>query len=290
MNAHQLGACLYIPATHPQLHAIARGEKLREVRSVIYCTEDSVAPHDLPRALTQLAAILGEIPADCPRNRFIRLRDPATMQHILKLPHLERIHGFVLPKITAANLDNYAPLLDTPYRLMPTLESADTYLESAMLRLLEKLEARWKNHILCLRIGGNDLISHLHLRRPRDATLYTTPVGSLIDRLVGIYKPHGYHLSAPVFEILDQPELLAQEVREDLRHGLTGKTAIHPAQVPLIEAHYRVHKSDHELATRILADDSAIFRADGAMQEKTTHSNWARSVLQAAEAWPLVED
>ena len=138
MNAHQLGACLYIPATHPQLHAIARGEKLQHVRSVIYCTEDSVAPHDLPRALAQLAAILGEIPADCPRNRFIRLRDPATMRHILKLPHLERIHGFVLPKITAANLDDYAPLLDTPYRLMPTLESADTYLESAMLRLLEK--------------------------------------------------------------------------------------------------------------------------------------------------------
>ena len=79
-------------------------------------------------------------------------------------------------------------------------------------------------------------------------------------------------------------------MREDLRHGLTGKTAIHPAQVPLIEAHYRVSRAERELAERILNDDSAIFRADGAMQEKTTHSNWARSVLQAAEAWPLVED
>ena len=290
MNAHQLGACLYVPAIHPQLAAIARGEKLPHIRSVIYCTEDSVAARDLPRALEQLAASLGEIPADCPRNRFIRLRDPATMQRVLKMPHIERIHGFVLPKISADNLDDYAALRDTPWQLMPTLESADTFLESAMLRLRDQLDRDWRAQILCLRIGGNDLISHLHLRRPRDATLYATPVGSLIDRLVGIYKPHGYHLSAPVFELLDQPELLAQEVAEDLRHGLTGKSAIHPAQVAIIEAHYRVSKSERDLAAQILADDSAIFRANGAMQEKTTHGKWAQNILQAAEYWPPTDD
>ena len=266
MNAHQLGACLYVPAIHPQLAAIARGEKLPHIRSVIYCTEDSVAASDLPRALEQLAASLGEIPADCPRNRFIRLRDPATMQRVLKMPHIERIHGFVLPKISADNLDDYAALRDTPWQLMPTLESADTFLESAMLRLRDQLDRDWRAQILCLRIGGNDLLGQLRLRRPRDTTLYATPIGNVIDRLVGIYKPHGYHLSAPVFELLDQPELLAQEVAEDLRHGLTGKSAIHPAQVAIIEAHYRVSRAERDLAAQILADDSAIFRADGAMQ------------------------
>ncbi|WP_298079568.1 HpcH/HpaI aldolase/citrate lyase family protein, partial [uncultured Cardiobacterium sp.] len=154
MNAHQLGACLYVPAIHPQLAAIARGEKLPHIRSVIYCTEDSVAARDLPRALEQLAASLGEIPADCPRNRFIRLRDPATMQRVLKMPHIERIHGFVLPKISADNLDDYAALRDTPWQLMPTLESADTFLESAMLRLRDQLDRDWRAQILCLRIGG----------------------------------------------------------------------------------------------------------------------------------------
>ena len=58
MNAHQLGACLYVPATHPQLVAIARGDKLPGVRSLIYCTEDSVAARDLPQALANLAAAL----------------------------------------------------------------------------------------------------------------------------------------------------------------------------------------------------------------------------------------
>ena len=107
----------------------------------------------------------------------------------------------------------------------------------------------------------------------------------MIDRLIGLCKPAGYLLSAPVFEYLDRPDLLAQEVREDLRHGLTGKSAIHPAQVAIIEAHYRVSRAERDLAAQILADDSAIFRADGAMQEKTTHGKWAQDILQAAEYW-----
>ena len=287
LNAHQLGACLYVPAIHPQLFAIARGDKLAHVRSIIYCTEDSVTESDLPRALAQLADLLGEIPAHCPRNRFIRLRNPRVMRHILALPHLDKIHGFVLPKITAANLDDYAALRNTAFQVMPTLESRDVFLESAMLALLDTLNRDWREHILCLRIGGNDLLNHLHMRRPPGVTLYHTPIGSLIDRLVGIFKPHGYHLSAPVFEFLNQPELLAQEVREDLHHGLTGKTAIHPDQVSLIEQHYRIRRDERELAAQVLADDAeAVFQVNQTMQEPATHRNWAINTLQAAAAFP----
>lgn len=285
LTAHQLGACLYIPATHPQLHAIARGEKLAHVRSVIYCTEDSVATQDLPQALTQLAQLLVEIPDNCARNRFIRLRNPAVMHHILDLPHIERIHGFVLPKIDAATLQDYRLLLGSRWQLMPTLEGRDTFLESAMLRLRAALEP-WRAQILCLRIGGNDLFNHLHMRRPRGVTLYDTPIGDLINRLVGIFKPHGYYLSAPVFEFLDQPELLAQEVREDLRHGLTGKTAIHPDQIAIIEPHYRISAADCELAAAILHSEAAVFNHQHTMQETATHRNWALDTLATARAFP----
>ena len=285
LDPYQLGASLYIPATHPHLDAIARGEKLAHVRSVIYCTEDSVTERDLPKALAQLQTLLHHIPADCPRNRFIRLRDPAVMQHILALKHIDKIHGFVLPKITAANLDDYCALHGTPWQLMPTLESADTFLESAMLRLRDALEP-WRAQILCLRIGGNDLLNHLHMRRPRGATLYDTPIGDLINRLVGIFKPHGYHLSAPVFEFLDQPELLAREVRADLRHGLTGKTAIHPDQIAIIEQHYCVSHAEQQLARDILASADAVFNHGNTMQETATHSNWARATLAAARYFP----
>ena len=287
LNAHQLGACLYVPATHPHLAAIARGDKLAHVRSLIYCTEDSVAQSDVPHALEQLQALLAVIPADCPRNRFIRLRNPQVMRHILELAHIEKIHGFVLPKITAANIGEYGALRDTPFQLMPTLESRDVFMESAMLALRDVLERDWRERILCLRIGGNDLLNHLHMRRPPGVTLYHTPLGSLIDRLVGVFKPYGYHLSAPVFEFLNQPELLAQEVREDLHHGLTGKTAIHPDQIAIIEQHYRVSREARELAAHILADDAdAVFQLNNTMQEPATHRNWAIATLQAAAAFP----
>lgn len=131
--------------THPQLTAIARGEKLPAVRSLIYCTEDSVAARDLPQALANLAVT----PEDCPRHRFIRLRDAGVMRQVLAMPHIARIHGFVLPKITAATLGDYRALLDTDFRLMPTLETQEIYREGEILRLLDVFERDgWRAHPL----------------------------------------------------------------------------------------------------------------------------------------------
>lgn len=286
LNAHQLGAALYVPATHPQLMSIARGEKLSHVRTLIYCTEDAVTPEDLPHALTQLQALLHALSPNDPRHHFIRLRNPQVMEHILALADLHKIRGFVLPKISAENLDDYAELLHYSYQLMPTLESADTFLEAPMLRLRELLlRPAWRERILCLRIGGNDLLSQLSMRRPRGATLYQTPIQNVIARLVGIFKPYGFYLSAPVCEFFDEVDLLAAEVQQDLWHGLTGKTAIHPKQIPLIEQYYRVAASDVALAHDILNSKQAVFNAQQTMQEVSTHSRWAQEILIAAQTF-----
>ena len=286
LNAHQLGAALYVPATHPQLLDIAHGNKLANVRTLIYCTEDAVNPEDLPHALAQLQTVLHALSPDDTRHHFIRLRNPQVMGQILALADLHKIRGFVLPKISADNLDDYAELTQYPYQLMPTLESADTFLETPMLRLRDLLlRPEWQARILCLRIGGNDLFNHLYMRRPRGVTLYQTPIQNVIARLVGIFKPYGFYLSAPVCEFLDQDELLAAEVQQDLLHGLTGKTAIHPNQVPLIEQHYRVAASDIALAQDILSSKQAVFNANQTMQEITTHSRWAQEILKAAETF-----
>ena len=285
-NPHRLGAVLYVPAIHPQLIQIALGEKLGRVRSLIYCTEDAVRPDDLPWALEQLQEFLHILPPQDKHNHFIRLRNPAVMEQVLSLRGLEKIRGFVLPKIDAGNLHEYAALKNLPFLLMPTLETADALLEAPMLRLRGLLmQPDWKSRVLCLRIGGNDLFNHLHMRRPRGVTLYQTPLQSVIARLVGIFKPYGFHLSAPVFEFLDQPELLAREVEQDLQYGLTGKTAIHPDQIALIEQYYRISREDKELAERILDSQKAVFNANQTMQEVGTHKNWAKNVLAAWEVF-----
>ena len=58
LNLPALGASLYVPATHPDLAAIAAGNKLADVRSIIFCTEDAVNETDLGAALVNLAKSL----------------------------------------------------------------------------------------------------------------------------------------------------------------------------------------------------------------------------------------
>ena len=286
LNADNLGASLYVPATHPQLTAIAAGEKLGQVRSVIFCTEDAVHARDLDAALDNLAWALRSLRPGGQRQRFVRVRSPEILQHVLALPGIEHIDGFVLPKATAANMPQYMQLLGaTQHCLMPTLESREIFDDHELLRLrLVLQQPAWHARILVLRIGGNDLLSLLGLRRQRGHTLYETPIGAVIARLVTTFKPFGFRLSAPVFEYLDDDATLEREVRQDLLYGLTGKTAIHPDQVPRIERHYSARHSDLAAARRILDPEAAaVFQFDNAMCEPTTHRNWALSVVNAEQ-------
>jgi citrate lyase beta subunit len=134
------------------------------------------------------------------------------------------------------------------------------------------------------------LLSLLGLRRPRGKTLYQTPIGPVISGLVTIFKPNGFDLVAPVLEHFHYEATLHREVREDLDHGLVGKTAIHPDQVRWIEVHYQVSLEDLETAKRLLsASAPAVFEMHGSMCEPTTHSNWAKHILKQAEAYGVRE-
>jgi len=57
-DVQELGASLYVPTTRDDLHQIARGERLCELRSVIFCTEDAVKARDLPNALENLRGVV----------------------------------------------------------------------------------------------------------------------------------------------------------------------------------------------------------------------------------------
>jgi citrate lyase beta subunit len=120
----------------------------------------------------------------------------------------------------------------------------------------------------------------LGIRRPRTLTLYETPIGSVIAQLVTTFKPYGFALSAPVFEYLDEAPTLYREIQRDLAYGLTGKTAIHPAQLPAIESCYAVEPEDYEMALRIIDQSApAVFKMHNAMCEVATHQQWAEQII-----------
>lgn len=285
MHDKPVGASLYVPATHKHLLAIANGGRIASLRSVIFCTEDAVAERELEGALVRLAAVLDAMGPTDRLERFVRVRNAAVLRRVLAMPGAAKLAGFVIPKATRENLDDYLqPLAGTRHLLMPTLETAEVFDPAEMRALRLRLAAPDVAHrILALRIGGNDLLALLGLRRPRDMTIYGSPLGPVIASLVTTFRPHGLRLTAPVFEHLDCPALMAQEVRQDIAYGMVGKTAIHPAQIALIEQHFRVQPTEVAMARRILEDDApAVFRMDESMCEVATHRGWASAVIARA--------
>ncbi len=288
MRHLQLGASLYVPATRHDLLPLGNGQKYPFLRSLIFCTEDAIAEENLGRALAHLEAILPRLERVA-MLRFIRVRSPQVLRSLLQMDGIERIDGFVLPKITRHNLDRYLGQIPTAlaFEVMLTLETIETFDVAEMIALRQMLITHpERGRILSLRIGGNDLFQLLGMRRPRGRTLYETSLRTTIGQMVTIFRPHGFNLTAPVFEYLDSPEVLAQEVEEDLAHGLFGKTAIHPEQVVQIESRYRVSASDLLMADKLLAEHApAVFRSHDAMCEVATHRTWASAIQERARLY-----
>ncbi|MFI3156506.1 MAG: HpcH/HpaI aldolase/citrate lyase family protein [Methylococcaceae bacterium] len=277
-----LGASLYMPAHRRDLMDCANGEKLQFLRSMIFCTEDAVSHSEVDSSLRHLGLCLQGFKDTPHRFRFIRARNPEILARLLELPDIEKVDGFVLPKFNETNFHAYFDQLQgTSFKLMPTLETKDVFDAGAMTELRQALaQDDIFARILMLRIGGNDLMNLLGIRRPRNMTLYETPLGHVIAQLVTAFKPYRFNLAAPVFEYLDDAATLQKEIRLDLAHGLIGKTAIHPTQVPIIEAMYSVDGDDYEMALALSHCSSpAVFRMHNAMCEVETHKRWGRDIM-----------
>ncbi|MDD5461017.1 MAG: HpcH/HpaI aldolase/citrate lyase family protein [Methylococcales bacterium] len=283
-----LGAPLYMPGHRRDLMEIANGEKFSSLRSMIFCTEDAVSSRDVDSCVRHIGLCLQSFRASPHRFRFIRARNPDILARLLDLPDIEKVDGFVLPKFNQSVFHAYLDQLQgTPFKVMPTLETRDVFDFNAMCELRQGLlQDDIARRVLMLRIGGNDLMHLLGIRRPRSLTIYETPIGHTIAQLATVFKPYGFSLSAPVFEYLDDMATLQKEIRLDLAHGLTGKTAIHPAQVPAIEAAYSVEEEDYEMAVKLNEQTApAVFKMHNAMCEVATHHHWGRSIISRQKCY-----
>ena len=282
---------MYVPATHPELLTVMRGTRTPHVRSLIVCTEDAILETEVQSAVAKIIATLAVLPLGGPRC-FVRLRNGAVLHALLESPHASRLDGFVIPKATPSLVRSTLELLgpQTPHVLMPILETKEVFDAGAMREFAASLaEPAVRNRILTVRIGGNDLLSCLGLRRDVSMPIYASPIGAIIANLATIFLPEGLSLSAPVFEGLAHAEVLTEEVKLDLSHGLSGKTAVHPMQVEIIERAYRVAPADLEMAVAILDPRSpAVFRLHDTMCEGAVHTRWAHRILERAALFGVV--
>ena len=195
----------------------------------------------------------------------------------------------VVPKLTLENLEDYLGAIHPSLQLMLTLETKEVFSASAMERLRDALlERDLLNRIISLRIGGNDLLNVLGLRRQRNQTVHEGVLALTIAQLVNVFCPYGFNLTSPVYEVFDDPVTLMRESIQDLERGLFGKTIIHPTQIDVIERSYRVAQRDLEQAELILQPHAeAVFALEGTMCEVSTHRAWAERVISQASIYGI---
>lgn len=288
LSPYSLGATLYVPATHNGITDLIQKKNLPGLRSMVICLEDSVAENDLPYALQKLKKTLSNIQSDDRLKDgplvFIRPRNFDIGQLLVNEFNLNIIDGFVLPKFTIKSLTKWQLILaKTMLCWMPTLETEDVFDAGAMKELSHALYEEAMKEILVIRIGGNDLMNVIGIRRHKEYTLYEGPLGYVLKMLISIFGAKGFSLTAPVCEFIDNHKLLIRELNKDIAYGLVGKTAIHPTQVPLIHDALRVHIDDYHDALRILNTNEAIFKSHGAMCEPATHNRWAQKIMLRAQ-------
>lgn len=293
-TALELGATMYMPATHNELWEVTQGYKYSDLKSIVVCLEDSVRQDELEIALSNLKKLLERINcSEFKNNRvavFVRPRNLEVAKRIVDWGLNHCFNGFVVPKFLIKDFDAWHELTKQQKNVMLTLETGEYFDMGYVSEVKQALNSVKNRNILCLRIGGNDLLSSLNLRRPKHCTIYDTPVGQLIPQLVGQFVPSGYELSSPVFEHIENIELLKKEIALDKVNGLLAKTAIHPDQLVLIQNEYKVSSNDYYEAQLILdADAKSVFKINGSMLEPATHRNWAEQIRLRSQLYGVIE-
>ncbi|MFP1735350.1 HpcH/HpaI aldolase/citrate lyase family protein [Lonsdalea quercina] len=299
LSPYRLGATLYMPATRSDIANSVLNNDIEGLRSIVICLEDAVSEAEVPAAMANLKQVLAALRSAKAEGQgaewplvFIRPRHVEMGRYLTRSLDLSPVDGLVLPKFTLASLPHWWDIMkDTHLCMMPTLETEDVFDVMRMHELATTLVAHpCHDRIIALRIGGNDLMNVISLRRPRNLTLYDGPMGYVIKMLVAVFGSRDFSLTSPVCEHIDDHNVMEQELALDMAHGLVGKTAIHPNQIAKIERALMVTPDDHADALRILNSSQAVFKSQGAMCEPATHRRWASRVLEQAQIYGITSE
>lgn len=305
--SYKVGGLLYMPAFQKNIVQKIAEKKLPHLNSAAFCLEDSIRDESLEDAETSLKFILQELEGleDLPLI-FIRIRSPQ---------HLEAFHeeigsrskiltGYILPKFDMSNAGEFISLakqINLP--IMPTLESdrvASLLTRRTELLSLKQALDEIKSIVLNIRVGVNDFCNLYGLRRNINQTIYD--IGIVRDVLIDILNVFAkdYVVSGSVWNYFNGDNDgawargLKKELELDRANGFIGKTAIHPAQLPLIFDSMKVSRADFDDANILLNWKSntygVIKSSDGSrMNEIKCHLNWARRIKILGELYGVIE-
>ncbi len=297
---YKVGALLYMPAFQKNIVQKISEKKLPRLTSAAFCLEDSIRAESLDAAEASLKFILRELDGvnDLPLL-FVRIRSPR---------HLEIFHeeigsrskiltGYILPKFDMSNAAAYLQLarqINLP--VMPTLESkriANLLTRRTELLSLKQILDDSKELVLNIRVGANDFCNLYGLRRSVSRTIYD--IGVVRDALIDIVNVFAgdYVVAGAVWNFFGGEfwaEGLRRELELDKINGFVGKSAIHPAQLPIIFDGMKVSRADLDDAEQILnwsSQTHGVMKSSNGsrMNEVNCHRRWARRVKILSELY-----
>lgn len=310
---YSVGALLYCPANSTKIVKYLMQEKFGTQYSLALCLEDTINDDFIEDAEIQLVHTITDlfylkdkgffIP-----KIFIRVRNPGQITALTgRMGEASNlITGFIIPKFSLENADMYIDkiiymnvIYEHPVYMMPILESPEIIPPQNRINVLYALKEKLdtiEEHVLNIRVGGNDLCHMFGFRRHSNESIYQIkPIADIFSDIVTIFGMD-YVLSAPVWEYYsgDGWDIgLAAEIQQDKLCGFVGKTVIHPNQIPVVNQCYKVSEKDYKDAKAILnwnsKSESLVAGSvdKERMNEYKVHSNWAKKILILAEVYGI---
>lgn len=311
---YSVGALLYCPANKKNVASSIIDEKFGNKFSLALCLEDTINDHfvieaeqDLISSIHQIYISYQKQPFYLPKI-FIRVRNPEQIGRLTKAfgNGIEIITGYIIPKFTSENAGLYIQEIikaneqtSKKIYLMPIYENSsiiDLRNRIDILYGLKDMLSSIEELVLNIRVGGNDLCHMFGFRRHADESIHRIkPISNIFSDIITVYGMD-YVVSGPVWEYYSGDNWekgLEQEIQDDKLCGFTGKTVIHPKQIPVINKAYQVSRTDFNDAQAILNwnKNSNSFvsgsLAKERMNEYKTHNNWAQQTLFLAEAFGI---
>jgi len=293
-DAYSLGATLYMPVLHPRVGDILQARIVPRASSVVLCLEDAMAESDVPDGLEQLDRLIAALPERLPIRAFLRPRNREMARDLCARAAGTAIDGIVAPKILPDTLPDWIAMArEAGLAVMPTLESAVFFDPGRICAIRDILDdaADDPGRVAAIRLGGNDLLAAMALRRERGITSWEGPLGWVLSMAASILVSAGHPVAAPVYDVIDDLHTLRREVARDVAAGFVSKTVIHPAQIPVVTEAFQVPKPDLERARTVLdADARAVFQLGGVMCEPATHRAWAERIVTRAAIFGTFAD
>jgi citrate lyase beta subunit len=313
---YSVGALLYCPANKESIADSIIHEKFGNKFSLALCLEDTINDDFVTEAEQTLIESINKIfinyqkqPFYLPKI-FIRVRNSEQIERLTKAfkEGIEIITGFIIPKFNSDNATEYInqlikvnELVSKKIYMMPIYENSsiiDLRNRTDILYSLKESLSPIEELVMNIRVGGNDLCHMFGFRRHSDESIHQIkPISNIFSDIITIYGMD-YVVSGPVWEYYagdNWEKGLIQEIQDDKLCGFTGKTVIHPNQIPIINRAYQVSRNDFNDAQAILNwnRNSNSFvsgsEAKERMNEYKTHINWAQKTVFLAEAYGITD-